>query len=399
MFIQDKYTNISPISQTSFYPLPAVVIGGPPHSGKSVLAYSLTCALRECETPHYLLRAYPPDYEGDWFLSGEPETVRHLRFKGAESAAWLPPLRRDLAARHLPLLVDVGGLPTPEQEQLLAACTHGILLTPDATSHAAWAARFARYDLMLLADLRSDLHGVNALAAESPVIQGTLAGLERGAQAQGAAFAALVARLAALFTAATEGLRRQHLASAPAELAVDLAALARQLGQDARRWRPEALPEVLDYLPERTPLALYGRGPNWLYAAVAAHAWPASFELFDVRWGWITAPALGWGVPSERSGLAVAVRQRGECTQLDFRLLHAYLDLAQAGALTAPVVQTAGLILSGKLPHWLWAALARQYVEPAWLAVAQPQLEGAVVVRSRSAELPVGSRVALLSTL
>ena len=40
-----------------FNPLPAVVIGGPPHSGKSVLAYSLTRALRAPSISHYLLRA------------------------------------------------------------------------------------------------------------------------------------------------------------------------------------------------------------------------------------------------------------------------------------------------------------------------------------------------------
>lgn len=382
------------ISQTSFHTLPAVVIGGPPHSGKSVLAYSLTCALREREVPHYLLRAYPPDYEGDWFLAGEPETVRHLRFKGTQSACWLPLLQRDLAARHLPLLVDVGGLPTPEQEQLLETATHGILLTPDAASHAVWAARFARYGLALIADLHSDLHGSNALTAETPVLRGTLAGLARGTRATGPAFTALVERLVALFTATTEGLVRHHLAAAPAELAVELAALARQLGQDAGHWLPEALPAVLDYLPEQTPLALYGRGPNWLYAATAAHALPAPFYLFDVRWGWIAAPPLEGSMATAASGLTVVKQQRGTvCTLLDFRLQHAYLDLTQACTLAVPPVQTAGLILQGKLPHWLWAALARHYAAPTWVAVVQPQLDGAIVVRSRSVELPVGSRL------
>jgi len=43
---------------------PALMIGGPPHSGKSVLAYSLTQALRARQIDHYLLRACP-DGEGD----------------------------------------------------------------------------------------------------------------------------------------------------------------------------------------------------------------------------------------------------------------------------------------------------------------------------------------------
>ena len=390
----DKYTNASGISQTSFATLPAVALGGPPHSGKSVLAYSLTQALRARDVPHYLLRAYPPDYEGDWFFVAEPETVRHLRLKGASSAAWLPLLQRDIAARHLPLLVDVGGLPTPEQETLLDACTHGVLLTPDAASRELWRERFERHGLALLADLRSDLHGVNALAGSGAPLEGTLAGLERGRMAEGPAFEALVERLAALFNAAMPGLLRQHLLTAPAELAVDVTSLARQLGQDPRGWLPEALPAVLEYLPEHTPLALYGRGPNWLYAAVAAHAWPAAFYLFDVRCGWVQAPALPWGTPTE--ALRVAV-QRGEtAVQLDFLLPESYLDLAAAATLPIPPVTAPGLILNGKLPHWLWSALVRQYQHCAWLAVAHPQMGGAVIVRSAIEERPVGACVALL---
>ncbi len=392
----NKYTQTFAISQSSFASLPAVVLGGPPHSGKSVLAYSLTRALRERELPHYVLRAYPPDCEGEWFLAGEPETVRHLRLKGARSEAWLPLVQRDIAGRHLPLLVDFGGLPTPAQEGLLASCTHGILLTPDAGSRALWRTRFQRHHLALLADLRSELHGANALTGAGAVLEGTLAGLERGERAAGPAFEALVARLAELFAAATQGLARQHLAMAPAELAVDVAALARQLGQDPRAWLPEALPAALDYLPERTPLALYGRGPNWLYAAVAAHAWPAAFFLFDVRLGWVAAPPLRWALPKVGAPPAVGtplhatVRDAGAWAQVEVTLPDAYVDLAGSETLAVPEVSAPGVVLSGKLPQWLWAALARQYQACAWIAVAQPRLPGAVVVHSRAEGLRVG---------
>jgi CRISPR-associated protein Csx3 len=373
--------------------LPAVVLGGPPHSGKSVLAYSLTRALREREVPHYVLRAYPPDYEGDWFLAGEPETVQHVRLKGARSEDWLPLVQRDIAARQLPLLVDVGGLPTPTQEGLLEACTHGILLTPDAENRALWRMRFERYQLELVADLRSELLGVNRLTDEGAVLAGTLAGLERGLQAQGPVFEALTARLAVLFDAAAQGLVREHLLKAPVELAVDVGALARQLGQAPRAWLPEALLAVLDYLPERTPLALYGRGPNWLYAAVAVHALPAAFHLFDARLGWVAPPRLEWGIPTPDAPLQVTVRAGAGWAQLDFSLPDAYLDLAEAGTLVLPEVAAPGLVLSGKLPHWLWAGLARHYGECEWLAVAQMRLPGAVVVRSRTPARRVGMLV------
>ncbi len=383
-----EYTEIGSISQTNFLDLPAVVIGGPPHSGKSVLAYSLTRALREREIPHYLLRAYPPDYEGDWFLASEPETVRHLRFKGLPSAAWLPLLQRDIAARHLPLLVDVGGLPTPEQETLLAACTHGILLTPDPASRALWAERFTRYQLPVLADITSELHGSQHLAARAPVLRGTLAGLERGQVAQGPLFAALVERLAAWFIQVTQGLPRQHLAAAPAELALDLPALARQLGQDPQQWQPAALPEVLDYLPQGQPLALYGRGPNWLIAALARYTRPAPCYLFDARMGWLEVPALPVGPALATSPLQGQVEQLPQGDVWRVQLPTTYLDWTERTQLHAPVGEsTAGVIFSGKLPQWLWAALVRAVSAP-WVAVYQPQLAGAVVVQGCTGHPP-----------
>lgn len=98
----------------------AVLVGGPPHSGKSVLTYSLTQALRQRQVSHYVLRACP-DGEGDWSMESPPDTVRLLRNKGLFTDQWVDQICRDLQQRHLPLLVDVGGRPTANQQRILAA--------------------------------------------------------------------------------------------------------------------------------------------------------------------------------------------------------------------------------------------------------------------------------------
>lgn len=400
-----------------YNPLPAVAIGGPPHSGKSVLAYSLTRALRARGVPHYLLRAYPPDGEGDWFHEGEQDLVRHLRVKGAVSDRWLGPLRQDIARRHFPLIVDLGGLPTREQESILDECTHGILLTPSDEARRDWADRFAAHGLVLLADLRSDLRGENRLDGMEPVVRGVLAGLERGSMAWGPAFDALVERLEALFRPFAPDLYRRHMETAPAELTVDLERLARQRGRDPNRWLPEDLGWVLNYLPAGETLALYGRGPNWLYAAVAVHALPAPFYLFDARLGWTAPPVLRMGTPlssplqkSLDSSGSFVVRVGWEEGQsvarmrpldfsgsfMEFSLPESYLDITELEGTAVPAPPAEGLILSGKLPLYLWAALARLYAPRlAWLAVVQPQLGAretikAIVVHSRAVP-PVGS--------
>ena len=381
-----------------FNPLPAVVIGGPPHSGKSVLAHSLTRWLRERDVLHYLLRGYPPDGEGDWFMAGDRARAGALRVKGARSDGWLSPLRRDVARRQAPLIVDLGGRPTPAQEGLLDDCTHAVLLTPSAEQRAVWQRRVGRHGLVLLADLVSDLDGCDRLDETEPVIRGCVAGLERGALARGPAFEALAERLARLFGSAAAGLPRQHIDTAPSDLAVQLGPLARYLGADPDRWHPRDLPGVLAYLPQGQPLALYGRGPNWLYAAVAVHALPAPFFLFDARRGWMRAPSVSAGQPAGGALQATC----HELPLLGAAYVHlsiadAYLD-AGASQLVLPIRPVGGVVWGGKLPLWAYAALARD-VDAPWAAVYQPQMQGAVVVRSRHPAFSVGSLIPLAPSI
>jgi CRISPR-associated Csx3 family protein len=44
------------------------------------------------------------------------------------------------------------------------------------------------------------------------------------------------------------------------------------------------------------------------------------------------------------------------------------------------------VVLSGKLPLWLWSALALAYAHAPWLGVYQPQLQGAVIIHAIDAQ-------------
>ncbi|MFQ5613153.1 MAG: hypothetical protein ACE5H9_13575 [Anaerolineae bacterium] len=198
---------------------PAVMIGGPPHSGKSVLTYSLTQALRQRGVAHYVLRAVP-DGEGDWANEADQTFVRQIRVKGEVTRQWIAYMCRDIASRHLPLLVDVGGRPTPWQEAVFDFCTHAILLTPDETHRADWNDKATRHGLIILAELHSVLTGAQVVHTTHPRLQGQISGLERGESAQGPTFESLVDLLANLFAYDEEELRTAHLSLAPVELTV-----------------------------------------------------------------------------------------------------------------------------------------------------------------------------------
>lgn len=378
---------------------PAVLIGGPPHSGKSVLTYSLSQALRTRRVEHYVLRACP-DGEGDWANEAQSDLVRHIRIKGAWTGDWVAAMVRDISHRHLPLLVDVGGQPTPEQEQIFDACTHAILLTPHETARLEWLALATRHGLPVIADLHSQLDGEGVVSSTFPILQGRLTGLERRTTAHGPAFDALVAHLTNLLARDRTTLRQQHLAVAPVELAVDLERVAYSLGIASPGqhflWQPGDLPALLDYLPAATPLAIYGRAPVSVYAALAGLAAPAPLVSFDVRLGWVTPPAVSWGTTPPSSPLAVSIRPEDDHLRCECSLPAAYVDRTELDVLTLPEPSPQhGIVLSGKLPQWLWTALTPALASRApWVAAFWPQgHDQAIVVATREGGYPVGTLV------
>lgn len=383
--------------------LPAIVIGGPPHSGKSVLLYSLSHALRAAGVEHYALRACP-DGEGDWANEADAPLVRTIRIdtKGEWTVDWVDRMCQDIAVRHLPLLVDIGGKPTLDQERIFDECTHAVLLTKDADSRAEWLERVERHGTPLLAGLTSDLHGTHHLAATSPQLTGTIAGLERGSEASGPVFDALVRQVADVFSQGDTDYRSRHLALAPAETALDLDRLAVTLALvepgEAPFWQPEQLPEILDYLPGGVELAAYGRGTNWLQAALACLAYPANFFNFDVRLGWVQAQRLPVGDLPPNTGVRFRQSIAPGAVHLETLLPRNYLDYSQLSKLALPFIPSqSGVILSGQLPYWLYTSLAVSVHDAPWIAVYQPRLKAAVVVHARD-PLRIGSTMPVPST-
>lgn len=386
---------------------PAVIVGGPPHSGKSVLVYSLTRALRDRRVPHYVLRACP-DGEGDWANEADRALVQELRYKGAFTKSFIHSVGEQLHTRHLPLLVDVGGKPKPWQEDVFAHCTHAVLLIGDraddpqafARDLAEWQAIMARQGVGVLAVLRSQLHGRSELHQVSPMISGTIAGLERGETVANDLIDALVDYLQTLFTLDEATVTQRHLAQAPCPNIIDLSAILHDFKVTDGYWRPEMLPQLINATPPHTETAVYGRAPVWTYTALAHHALPAAVWLFDVRLGWIQPPRLPLLMPSTplvngQPGWQVALRSHQEIDVLTMTTDSQYLAWDNPDGL--PLYQPPadrGLVLIGKTPNWLLMAAVRQLApQTRWIAVYQPQLNGAVVVASSDTTVPVGTQI------
>jgi CRISPR-associated protein Csx3 len=364
--------------------LPAILVGGPPHAGKSTLAYHLSLLLRAQGIAHYLLRA-APDGEGDWAYEMPLNLAQDIRFKGDWTQRWVDVTCRDVARRTLPLLVDVGGKPTPEQEIIFDQCTHAILLTKDPSQHAQWLGLAHKHNLDVIADLHSDLHGSDALLSDVPgeSLRGVLAGLDRAQPVTGVAFQALAARLVHLLGFSREQLYRKHLAMAPFDAGqVQLVNLDEWMtrlhaGEKKPRFTEADLVPILASIAPSEPVALYGRAPTWLPVHIALQR-QLSWQ-FDVRLGWVQPLTLAVCAPGETGWqanrtVAFTLTPNGPETILSIRLLESYLDYDEAAQLRLPsIANTQSVVLDGKIPLWLTTSLALAYRSCAGVIARQAQ--------------------------
>lgn len=367
----------------------AVVVAGPPHSGKSVFSYHLNRMLRGRRLNFYHLGA-TPDGEGHWSQEVSALERQTLRRKGEFTAEFADRMASIVRGRQLPLLVDVGGRISPENERIMQKATHAIILSSDAALSDEWQAFCQRYGLRIVARLDSDLHADDLLVSCQPEqpIRGILGGLERGSHVEGPVLAAVAERVAALFLSIPN-----PTVNAPERL-VDLYELSALIGvgwQNARpRWQPTDLTQAVAKLPLGQPVALYNSGPLWAYAALLLAADSNAAWCYNPRSGWHhvipypTATGVPAGVLSwTKERYPDAIRLKYERPQVVFR--------ADSQALTVPEVPAnVGVILDGRGPNWLIAALAASYPSVPWIAINVPQ-EGAAIVVRGNPDYPLGT--------
>jgi CRISPR-associated protein Csx3 len=376
--------------------LPAILIAGPPHCGKSVLSFMLTQDLRLQNTAHYLLRA-APDGEGDWFHQGSQASMMEIRLghKRQYTPAFTTAMRKMIEERMLPLLVDVGGKPRGEDQfAILRTCTHSIVLYREETDLRWWRDLLAGMHLIPVAEIRSDLGGKDGILTRQPFFKGVISGLERSHELRraGETYAAVLDLVKSIFSFSENELAQIHLSRAPypplleSEMALNLG--LRPPGE-YYHWKADDL-KLLD-APSRAarPAAIYGRGPSWLAAALASAVLPAPAAIFDLRLGWVEltyqrprrGKEVAWRAASQSSGDLLLEIELPANGQLTIRNVP-YPDLRGEG----------GLLLSGKLPRWYFAALARFYAPRfAWVAVYDAREQHFVTVTSRVETIPAGT--------
>jgi CRISPR-associated protein Csx3 len=125
---------------------PALLVVGPPDSGKSVLSHALFCALLP-QHPEVFLQRANWDGEGNWILE-LPDTATpdqreafKLAYKGGPSERFFAHQAQGILQlrQQKPLvIVDVGGRVQPEKAPILEACSHYLIISSSAEAIDPW---------------------------------------------------------------------------------------------------------------------------------------------------------------------------------------------------------------------------------------------------------------------
>jgi CRISPR-associated protein Csx3 len=358
--------------------LPAILVAGPPHSGKSVLAYLLSQRLREAQVSHILLRA-APDGEGDWSYESADEACVRQRQKGVYTADLIEDLLHAIHNRSLPMLVDIGGRPHDAQFRLFDACTHVIHLWREANDRHEWETWLEERSLIPIASLHTQLAPPDRLEPGAGPLRGVIAGLDRANPQAGLMFERVLERVLGICSYPPDALEAEHLRRAPHDVPLlTVAQLARDLGimrpGQELWWAPEHLAGLRDLVPSGEPLALYGRGPVWLYAALAAHVAPAPFYVFDARYyGWMAPPPVILDSDRANAEFALLTLPEGQDIRLKFERQQAHYVLKPLPVHVPSLPLDRRVILDGPMPIWLFAALARGLRRQTALATYEPR--------------------------
>lgn len=167
-----------------------IVLCGPPRSGKSCMRQGLKDALRVIpDSPYPYVITACPDGEGAWFqetVNQDPDLA--AAHKAAYKSKFTPEFVQRVADSvkncSLPLtLVDIGGIPSVENEAICASATHAILLAGDLDRLPEWHEFCGKLGIRIIAEINSDYHGTEDTVpqlGEDGVHRGSVHHLERG---------------------------------------------------------------------------------------------------------------------------------------------------------------------------------------------------------------------------
>lgn len=275
-----------------------IVIGGPPHSGKSVFIEALTQNLDKDNTFSF---SAAPDGEGPWLQRhyDDPEVIK-FRQKGKFTPEFVADRKKKIHDWEGPLMIiDVGGRTSEENAEMIEGATHAIILAGDLSKVAEWRNFFEENNIEVIAKLHSHYQGNHdvqrPMEPEKSHIVSSVHHLERG---EPAADRETIKQIAGLISGLVEG---------------NVAYKEAHEGENANPFEV-FIPEVFKDLPnetiERTITTRDGQQKQVQNKQILRSAIPQIYEKaldFDGQPAWLNGPVNSW----EAIALALAFEDAG----------------------------------------------------------------------------------------
>ncbi|RRR68660.1 MAG: hypothetical protein EI684_17360 [Candidatus Viridilinea halotolerans] len=364
---------------------PAIIVNSAAPADGQRRVYQMSQYLCASNIAHYVLWADQLGVAG-WSDQTLPEAP--LRPPTALVPHQVAALAQAIQKRHLPLLVDVSNLDPAGAEEIAARCTHALLSATDSPTDQPWLELSRLHGLVLLRDSKKDGFGRGEALPENP--HPTLKFQEEYLENYSINASAdyYYKQLVQLCQYSAEECYRAHVTRTAIDLVLHLERAIYPLPAHPNgTWSATELPQLLQSLPSGEALAIYGRAPNWLYAALASFSAPAPCMIFDACYGWV-AP-----LPLHQSSNPTSGPLAGQWLHhtKEYKRLRLATDHIPPSALAGQSIPNApageGLILDGQLPAWLWVALVRAYQpSAAWLAIHRHETDDAIIVYTTNQE-------------
>lgn len=359
-----------------------VVVCGPPHSGKSVFLANL---MRQLPPDSFYLAFAAPDGEWHWSNFGDQDLVAVVRQKGAFTEDFVSSMVEAIKRNEQPLvLVDTGGVMSPENARIFAACEGCIILSSDHDKIGAWRDFAARNNVQVLAELDSVLHSTCELYPDQGdnIVRGRISGLERGQTIQSPTLNAVVDRLREVIRSNADMTEGEMLANVNGATLVSRIGVA-DTNDPFLGIRPEHLRPALRLTAAVAKLETVRL---WnVRAAILASAYAArlsgAVELYDVSKGYIRIPEVTPQGAGNGHGVAWEVLDLPEYTLVKFKPT-CFITAEMLKGVTPPVIDTEKPVVLAHdgPPMWLDATIVRAYARSGapWVAMLWPVESGRV---------------------
>ena len=390
-----------------------IVVGGPPHSGKSVFIEALTSG--NLDKHMTMLFSACPDGEGPWLQKfyNDPEVVA-LRKKGEFTDEFVQRSKRVIKSWSGPLMIiDIGGIISEENAAIIEGATHAIILAGDLDKVSEWDSFFSKHKVSVVASLHSDYEGtkdhINGLDKKGR-LQASVHHLERGEAADGRE---AIVETASVIMGLVEGNMVYQACNANDESRVVLSVaeftdglphhlVEKTLTNGVEVTNSELLPSSIPEIYERAqrfdvdaPIWLDGPVNGWQAIALASSFTEAGAPEVSMRGpdGYVPVKAL----PQSEQGDTVVWEVSSEGTFDGKPVIKIHADVSASIRLLSPedmdtmhipqIPEGSIVKISTAGPHWFRASVARGYMANSHAVAALVPGKGSFVAWAEDAEL------------